>query len=154
MAKHRLWTNDELLQIKRLHDEGLNYVEIGEMFCASRQLIARVMKNRINADGSVKVNRRQVRATDRLQAARLREKGLGWAEIADMLNVSPVQLEAFCKLHGGDDPRGKRSDILLCGECHQWAYTGRMIWPHGMIGICERDGATCQRCNRCRYGDD
>lgn len=153
MAKHRRWTSDELQQIARLRDEGLNLGEIAEMFGTSRWVVRRALKSCIEVDGQIRPDRRRAYETDRVQALNLRAKGLSWEEIADMLNVHAAQLESLCNRYQAQND-GTPSDVLMCGDCRKWAYTGKMIWPYGKIGICERDGATVPRSNKCRYGDD
>lgn len=155
------WTNDELAMVLRMRGEGMAWKDIAEQYGSTQQSLLKIVKRRVLPDGSLKPETRKVSpSSDVPKAEYMRRCGMSWEDIAKALGVYVESLQKeYAKRRAKEkrqelDKGQQRSGVLLCGECRRWEYTGRKIWPYGMIGICERDGATCPRSDRCRYGAD
>lgn len=151
---NRIWSIDDLNEVHRLREAGLSWPVIGRRFGVKGGTVASTYKQRYLNHGHAVGPRRHVTAQDVIAADQMINEGMDWPQIADKLNVRLATLKKWYTSRDAIERVYKQREpepVLLCGDCHRWEYTGRMIWPRGKIGVCDRDGAVMGRCDKCRY---
>lgn len=152
---YKRWSAEDLIQIQTLKDKGVTVGEIARRFGVSPDQIRSIYRYYANQRFEQKRPPYKVHpcgVDDVVQAIYLQRAGQKIEDIAYKLRVNPKHLSRLVKITQYHD--GQTTGPVLCGECKQWAYTGRMEWPAGMVGVCERDSALTARSDKCRYGDE